>query len=290
MNLAATPFDLPRTAASSSPAVRWTTRAGCPRTRRPGCAPEPLCRTTPCYPRTPTMKGSAHAQQTRRHVRRMPAMGAAVALAAGMLVCLAPAAHAAAGATLPFTSVEAESARPPVPGSVRTTPRAPRLRGVRAPGRAARRRAAGRVHRAAGGRRGERRLQRPDGQSGTLNVYVNGTRLSKTLAVTSKYSYVDTGWIPGSKTHHFYDNARLLLGQNVQAGDRVAFESTGTQVTVDVADFEQVAAAATEPAGSVSVTSKGADPAGRATPPRPSGTPSPRPRGEWSGSRRATTG
>lgn len=102
----------------------------------------------------------------------------------------------------------------------------------------------------------------PDGQSGTLNVYVNGTRLAKTLPVASKYSYIDTSWIPGARTHHFFDNARLLLGQNVQAGDRVAFEAAGAQVTVDVADFEQVAAAAEQPAGSVSVTSKGADPTG----------------------------
>ncbi|MFD8810357.1 discoidin domain-containing protein, partial [Streptomyces sp. NPDC059627] len=102
----------------------------------------------------------------------------------------------------------------------------------------------------------------PDGQTGTLNVYVNGVKLAKTLAVTSKYSYVDTGWIAGAKQHHFFDNARLLLGQNIQAGDKVAFESTGTQVTVDVADFEQVAGAAAQPAGSVSVVSKGADPSG----------------------------
>jgi hypothetical protein len=80
--------------------------------------------------------------------------------------------------------------------------------------------------------------------------------------VTSKYSYIDTGWIPGARTHHFFDNARLLLGQNLQPGDKVALQSTGTQVTVDVADFEQVGAAATQPAGSVSVTSKGADPSG----------------------------
>lgn len=103
----------------------------------------------------------------------------------------------------------------------------------------------------------------PDGQSGTLDVYVNGQKIAKTLAVTSKYSYVDTGWIPGAKTHHFYDNARLLLGQNVQAGDKVAFQATGTQVTVDVADFEQAAAPTGQPAGSVSVTSKGADPSGQ---------------------------
>ncbi|EFF94029.1 mycodextranase, partial [Streptomyces sp. e14] len=93
--------------------------------------------------------------------------------------------------------------------------------------------------------------------------YVNGVKLDKTLAVTSKYSYVDTGWIAGAKTHHFYDNARLLLGRNVQAGDKIAVEAANVQVTVDVADFEQVAAAAAQPAGSVSVTSKGADPSGQ---------------------------
>ncbi|GAA3898676.1 discoidin domain-containing protein [Streptomyces lannensis] len=191
-------------------------------------------------------------------------MGAAVALAAGMLVCLAPAAHAAAGATLPFTSVEAESA----------TTTGTRIGPDYTQGALASEASGRQAVRLGAGRRIEFTVPRaanavnvaysvPDGQSGTLNVYVNGTRLSKTLAVTSKYSYVDTGWIPGSKTHHFYDNARLLLGQNVQAGDRVAFESTGTQVTVDVADFEQVAAAATQPAGSVSVTSKGADPSGQ---------------------------
>ncbi|MFD5541020.1 discoidin domain-containing protein, partial [Streptomyces sp. NPDC127079] len=98
--------------------------------------------------------------------------------------------------------------------------------------------------------------------SGTLNEYVNGVKLAKTLAVTSTYSYIDTGWIAGARQHHFFDDARLSLGQNIQAGDKVAFESTGTQVTVDVADFEQVAGAAAQPAGSVSVVSKGADPSG----------------------------
>ena len=43
----------------------------------------------------------------------------------------------------------------------------------------------------------------------------------------------------------------------------MAFQATGVQVTVDVADFEQVADAAGQPAGSVSVVSKGADPTGR---------------------------
>src|SRR3954447_8943564 len=59
----------------------------------------------------------------------------------------------------------------------------------------------------------------PDGSSGRMSVYVNGTRLG--LPVTSRYSYVDTGWIPGARTHHFFDDARLLFGQNAAAGAKV---------------------------------------------------------------------
>ncbi|MFE4409344.1 discoidin domain-containing protein [Streptomyces sp. NPDC056821] len=206
-----------------------------------------------------------HANTRARSVRRLPAIGASVALAAGMLVTLgAPAAHAAAGATLPFTSVEAESA----------TTSGTRIGPDYTQGTLASEASGRQAVRLATGQRVEFTVPRaanavnvsysvPDGQSGTLNVYVNGTKLTKTLAVTSKYSYVDTGWIAGAKTHHFYDNARLLLGQNVQPGDKVAVEAANVQVTVDVADFEQVAAAASQPAGSVSVTSKGADPSGQ---------------------------
>ncbi|MEU0251872.1 discoidin domain-containing protein [Streptomyces sp. NPDC006184] len=200
---------------------------------------------------------------TAGHVRRMPAIGAVVALAAGMLVTLAPAAHAAAGATLPFTSVEAESA---ATTGTRTGPDYTQgTLASEASGRQAVRLTAGQrveftVPRASNALNIAYNV--PDGQSGALNVYVNGVRLARTLPVTSKYSYVDTGWITGARTHHFFDNARLLLGQNVQAGDKIAVEPTGTQVTVDVADFEQVAPAATQPAGSVSVVSKGADPSG----------------------------
>ncbi|MFF4755810.1 discoidin domain-containing protein [Streptomyces sp. NPDC002514] len=200
---------------------------------------------------------------TRKAVRRMPAIGAAVALAAGMLVTIAPSAHAAAGATLPFTSVEAESAT--TTGTKIGPDYTQGTLASEASGRQAVRITSGQrveftVPRAANAVNVSYNV--PDGQSGTLDVYVNGQNLAKTLTVTSKYSYVDTGWIAGAKTHHFFDNARLLLGQNVQAGDKIAFQSTGTQVTVDVADFEQVAAAAGQPAGSVSVTSKGADPSG----------------------------
>ncbi|MGW2706861.1 galactose-binding domain-containing protein [Streptomyces sp. NPDC001340] len=200
---------------------------------------------------------------TAEHVRRMPAIEAVVALAAGMLVAVAPTAHAASGATLPFTSVEAESA------STTGTKTGPDYTQGTLASEASGRQAV----RLTSGQRVEFTVPRasnavnvaysvPDGQSGSLDVYVNGSKLAKTLPVTSKYSYIDTGWIPGAKTHHFFDNARLLLGQNVQAGDKIAFESTGTQVTVDVADFEQVEDATAQPAGSVSVVSKGADPSG----------------------------
>lgn len=200
---------------------------------------------------------------TAGHLRRMPAIGAVVALAAGMLVSVAPAAHAAAGATLPFTSVEAESA----------TGNGTKIGPDYTQGSLASEASGRQAVRLSPGQRVEFTVPRaanavnvaysvPDGQSGSLNVYINGTKLAKTLPVTSKYSYVDTGWIPGAKTHHFFDNTRLLLGQNVQAGDKVAVEAAGVQVTVDVADFEQVAPAAGQPAGSVSVVSKGADPSG----------------------------
>ncbi|MFG2452532.1 discoidin domain-containing protein [Streptomyces sp. NPDC048512] len=203
---------------------------------------------------------------TAGRVGRVPlACAAAVALAAGTLAATtAHAAVAAAGASLPFTSVEAESA----------TTTGTRIGPDYTQGSLASEASGRQAVRLSAGQRVEFTAPRaanavnvsysvPDGQSGTLEVYVNGTRISTTLPVTSKYSYVDTSWIAGAKQHHFFDNARLLLGQNVQAGDKIAFQAASTQVTVDVADFEQVAAAAARPAGSVSVTDKGADPSGQ---------------------------
>lgn len=198
----------------------------------------------------------------QRTVRSMPATVAGT-LAAGMLIAVAPAAHAAAGAALPFTSVEAESA----------TTSGTRIGPDYTQGTLASEASGRQAVRLISGQRVEFTAPQaanavnvsysvPDGQTGTLDVYVNGVKLASTLTVTSKYSYIDTGWIPGAKQHHFFDDARLMLGRNIQAGDKVTFESTGTQVTVDVADFEQVAAPATQPAGSVSVVSKGADPSG----------------------------
>jgi len=106
----------------------------------------------------------------------------------------------------------------------------------------------------------------PQGASGTLSVYVNGTELSQQLSLTSAYSYITTSAITGSKTHKLYDDARMMFGQTLAAGTTVKLQvnSTNTAVpyTIDVADFYNVPAAATQPANSVSVTSYGADPTG----------------------------
>jgi hypothetical protein len=108
------------------------------------------------------------------------------------------------------------------------------------------------------------RYSLPQGKSGNLAVYVNGTKLGQSLALTSKYSYLNTGQIGGSKTHKLFDETRMLLGQNVSAGAKIKVqvdaEDTAGPYTIDLADFEQVAGAASAPANSVSLTSYGATP------------------------------
>ena len=108
----------------------------------------------------------------------------------------------------------------------------------------------------------------PQGAAGTLSVYVNGTKLSKELSLTSAYSYISTPGITGSQTHKLYDDARMMLGQTYQAGTTVRLQAdasdTALPYTIDVADFYNVPDAAPQPANSVSVTSEGADPTGAA--------------------------
>ncbi|MGW7075343.1 discoidin domain-containing protein [Streptomyces sp. NPDC054866] len=211
---------------------------------------------------------SRHDRSTTRTIRKWYAVvataGLVGTLVTGLTATNAQAAEAVAGATLPFTSIEAESAT--TNGTKIGPDYTQGTVASEASGRQAVRLAAGQsveftLTKAANALNVAYNV--PDGQSGSMAVYVNGQKISKTLAVTSKYSYVDTSWIAGSKTHHLFDNARLQLGQNLQSGDKVKLEATSTQVTVDVADFEQVAAAATKPSGALSVTDKGADPTGQ---------------------------
>ncbi|GAA3548755.1 discoidin domain-containing protein [Amycolatopsis ultiminotia] len=101
----------------------------------------------------------------------------------------------------------------------------------------------------------------PDSSSGRISVYVDDTKLAGGLSVTSQYSYTDTPSISGSKTHHFFDDARLLFGKNAAKGAKVkvALDSGDVSAaTIDLADFEQVGPAAEQPADSLSVTDYGA--------------------------------
>jgi hypothetical protein len=104
------------------------------------------------------------------------------------------------------------------------------------------------------------------GASGSLSVYVNGAKQSHELSLTSAYSYISTGNITGSKTHKFYDDTRMMFGQTLAAGTTVRLQAdasdTAVPYTIDVADFYNVPAAASQPTGSVSVVSQGADPTG----------------------------
>jgi len=69
------------------------------------------------------------------------------------------------------------------------------------------------------------------------------------------------------RPHHFYDEARLLLGRMLPAGTRVRLtieaDATLPWYAIDLADFELVAPPAEAPAQAVSIVDFGADPAGR---------------------------
>jgi hypothetical protein len=115
----------------------------------------------------------------------------------------------------------------------------------------------------------------PDSSDGSvytapLSLYINGTKQTD-FTLTNAYSwyygsypYVNT---PSSgNPHHFYDEVHRLFTTTYPAGTtfklQVDSEDTAGSYTIDFADFEQVAAAAAQPAGSVSVVSEGADPTG----------------------------
>jgi hypothetical protein len=116
----------------------------------------------------------------------------------------------------------------------------------------------------------------PDSGSGSvyttpLSLYVNGTKQSN-FTLTNAYSWYYGGYpftnSPGSNPHHFYDEAHRLFPTSYPAGTKfrlqVDAESTAGSYTIDFADFENVPGALSQPSGSVSVTSTGADPTGNA--------------------------
>jgi hypothetical protein len=104
------------------------------------------------------------------------------------------------------------------------------------------------------------------GASGTLSVYVDGRKLCSELQLTSEYSYISTPQIYGSLIHHFFNDARMPLGRELEPGDTVRLQvdpgDTAVPYTINLADFYQVAPPLPRPARSVSVVTQGADPTG----------------------------
>jgi hypothetical protein len=116
----------------------------------------------------------------------------------------------------------------------------------------------------------------PDSANGSvytapISLYVNGTK-QPNVALTNAYSWYYGGYpftnSPGSNPHHFYDEAHRLFGTAFPAGTRfrlqIDAEDTASSYTIDFADFENIAGTLAQPSGSVSVTSRGADPTGAA--------------------------
>ena len=116
----------------------------------------------------------------------------------------------------------------------------------------------------------------PDTGGGTvytapLSLYVNGAKQTD-FTLTNAYSWFYGSYpftnSPGSNPHHFFDEAHRLFTTTYPAGTTFTLQvdsgDTASSYTIDFADFEQVGAALSQPAGSVSVTSQGADPSGGA--------------------------
>ena len=114
----------------------------------------------------------------------------------------------------------------------------------------------------------------PDSSDGSvytapLSLYINGVK-QPDFTLTNAYSWYYGSYpftnTPGSNPHHFYDEVHRLFSTTYPAGTtfklQVDSEDTASSYTIDLADFEQVGPALTQPSGSVSVTSEGADPTG----------------------------
>jgi hypothetical protein len=115
----------------------------------------------------------------------------------------------------------------------------------------------------------------PDTSSGSvysapLSLYVNGAKQSD-LSLTNAYSWYYGSYpftnTPGSgNPHHFYDEVHRLLSTTYPAGTTFKLQvdsgDSASSYTINLADFENVGPALTQPAGSVSVTSEGADATG----------------------------
>ena len=110
------------------------------------------------------------------------------------------------------------------------------------------------------------------GQDATLGLYVNGV-FNQELNVTSKYSwqygaYPFTNTPSSGSPRNFYDEVRVK-GLTLKAGDTVRVQRTAADTAatydIDLMDLENVAAPLTQPANSISVMSSPYNAAGNGT-------------------------
>jgi hypothetical protein len=113
----------------------------------------------------------------------------------------------------------------------------------------------------------------PDGTGRNATLDVRAGDAVTAVPVTSRY-----GWFygefpftntPGADPHHFYDEARTLLGRTYPAGTKVRLQvsslARSPAFTIDLADFELVGEPAAKPADALDVVADfGADPSGKA--------------------------
>ncbi len=172
-----------------------------------------------------------------------------------------------AGANVPFTEYEAENAQ--TTGTVLAASRAFTSLAAEASGRKAVSLAPGQVVDfvlAKAANAVDVRYSIPDGPDAPLGVSLNG-KASSSLTLTAAYShfygnYPFTKNVAEGGEHHYFDDVRTMFGKTLPAGTVVEFKATAANTVIDLADFENVAAAKTAPAGFLDVATVGADPTG----------------------------
>jgi hypothetical protein len=108
------------------------------------------------------------------------------------------------------------------------------------------------------------------GQTATLGLYVNGTRV-QSLSLSSQYAWAygdpettdsTTNTPSDGYARHFYDEARVLLPADIPAGSTVALQQDATDTAayyvIDLVDLEEVPTAPAQPTGTLSVSGYGA--------------------------------